>query len=76
MKNIRTVAAWFLFAILCVFSMSCQDACDDLKDICKGCNADYKADCKSSLNTCEIVKGPAAKDCCESIVDTWEETCK
>jgi hypothetical protein len=76
MKQIRAIVVCCLLLSVCVFSTSCKDACDDLEDICKDCNADNKSECKSSHSTCTIVKGPAAKDCCEGIVDSWEEMCK
>ena len=76
MINIKTVIVCCLLASVCIFSPGCKDACDDLEDICKDCNSDSKDNCKSSHNACTIVRGPASKDCCEGIVDSWEETCK
>ena len=76
LRFIRGIVACSLIASVCVLTSACKDACDDLEDICKDCNADNKSDCKSAHNTCTIVKGPASKDCCEGIVDSWEELCK
>ena len=75
MKRIPAIFACLLFATLSIFSVSCSDACDDLEDICKGCKSTAKSDCKSSLSACDSVKGPAGKDCCEAIVDEWDELC-
>ena len=76
MKSVPAIFACLLSAMLCICSVSCKDACDDLDDICKDCNSNEKSDCKSSLSACELVKGPAGKDCCEAIVDDWDELCK
>jgi len=76
MKSISFVLAVFLFAAVCALAASCNHACDDLKDVCKSCNPDSKSSCESSLDTCEIVKGPAANDCCEGILEDWEELCE
>jgi hypothetical protein len=76
MKNLRVVVVCFLFATLSFLPAACKDACDDLHDICKDCNADAKDSCKSSFESCDNIKGPAGRDCCESIVDEWEELCE
>lgn len=72
-------ARWTVVCFALMFagaSIGCKDACDDLEDICKSCNEENKDDCKSTHSACTIIKGPASKDCCEGIVDDWEDYCE
>lgn len=76
MKKISMLLMGVLFVALTVVSTSCKDACDDLEDVCDDCNADYKSSCKAELSACDLVKGPAGKDCCEAYLSYAEEMCE
>ncbi len=76
MRLIYRMAVCVVLAFTAVSTAGCKDACDDLEDICKKCNSEYKDECKSEHNACTIVKGPASKDCCDAIVDMWDEECE
>ncbi len=76
MKKVSVLLMGVLFAALTIVSTSCKDACDDLDDVCGGCNSEYKSSCKSDLAACELIKGPAGKDCCEAILPSMEDICE
>ena len=54
----------------------CKKACDDLKDICGSCNSDYRDSCDYDHDVCDILKGKAGNDCCDAVLDEWEDLCK
>jgi hypothetical protein len=77
MKNKAVTIVGLLLACIFLFAQACHDECDDLEDTCKHCSdADMKSECKSVLSSCEIVKGPARKDCCGAVLDQWEAACE
>ena len=76
MKKIEVIIACLLFTLMCILLPGCKDECDDLNDVCKKCSDDTKSSCNSDLDACEILKGPARKDCCEAILGSWKKSCK
>jgi hypothetical protein len=77
MKNKALTIGGLLLACIFLFAQACHDECDDLEDICKKCSDEQtEANCKSVHSGCELVKGPARKDCCEAVLDQWEAACE
>ena len=74
MKRFASILGFMSIVIIAL--SGCQKECDELEDICSSCNSDYRSSCKDAHHTCTILKGRAGNNCCELLLDDYEELCQ